>query len=427
MDRVVVFVTRNNRFFYGWVIVVVMAVASAVSMGMGSLNFGLFIKPMGDQLNIGRASFGWSSTARSATAAITAPFIGKLLDKYGSRWILTGATCITGLCMLGLSRTETSFHLILIFAVMGLVGMSGPGSLVTSLPPTKWFVLGRGKALAFASAGISAGAVIFVPLTQILIDTYSWQHAWLYLAFIGMGVIVPLSLVFIRREPEDLGLLPDGLNSRHSRQSNDPESRKPILLEDSWTRNQAMGTLSMWTLTAAFSVLSLGILTLALHRIPAFMDRGLDPSLVSIATAFDAVCAGAGSFGAGMLVKKIPARIIGTSSFLMLAIASVMSIYAYDFWLMFWSMALFGLGIGTNMFNQNYIWAEYFGRANLGSIRGIVMPITLFFGGLGAPIAGYVVDQTGSYDPAWWVGVGLMLIGAFLFFISKNPGSPQFQ
>ena len=239
--------------------------------------------------------------------------------------------------------------------------------------------------------------------------------------------IVPLSLVFIRREPEDLGLLPDGLDSRHSGQSNESESRKPILLEDSWTRNQAMGTLSMWTLTAAFSVLSLGILTLALHRIPAFMDRGLDPSLVSIATAFDAVCAGAGSFGAGMLVKKIPARIIGTSSFLMLAMASVMSIYAYDFWLMFWSMALFGLGIGTNMFNQNYIWAEYFGRANLGSIRGIVMPITLFFGGLGAPIAGYVVDQTGSYDPAWWVGVVLMLIGAFLFFISKNPGSPQFQ
>ena len=60
LDRVVVFVTRNNRFFYGWVIVVVMAVASAVSMGMGSLNFGLFIKPMGDQLNIGRAAFGLS-------------------------------------------------------------------------------------------------------------------------------------------------------------------------------------------------------------------------------------------------------------------------------------------------------------------------------------------------------------------------------
>jgi hypothetical protein len=36
-----------------------------------------------------------------------------------------------------------------------------------------------------------------------------------------------------------------------------------------------------------------------------------------------------------------------------------------------------------------------------------------------------VLDSTGSYDPAWWSGVVLMLAGAFLFFVSKNPGEPQ--
>ena len=47
----------REPFFYGWVIVAVMAATGAVSMGMGSLNFGLFIKPMGDELGIGRAAF----------------------------------------------------------------------------------------------------------------------------------------------------------------------------------------------------------------------------------------------------------------------------------------------------------------------------------------------------------------------------------
>ena len=176
----------------------------------------------------------------------------------------------------------------------------------------------------------------------------------------------------------------------------------------------------MWFLTIAFSILSLGILTLALHRIPAFMDRGLDPTLVSLATAFDAVCAGAGSFAGGMLVRRLQPKIIGASAFLMLALASVMSIYAYGFWLMFWSMALFGLGIGINSFTQNYIWADYFGRGNLGSIRGFVMPITLFMGSFGAPAAGYVLDITGSYDPAWWAGVGLMLLGALVFIFADK-------
>ena len=43
----------DRGLYYGWVIVLVMATAGAVSMAMGSLNFGLFIKPMGDSLGIG--------------------------------------------------------------------------------------------------------------------------------------------------------------------------------------------------------------------------------------------------------------------------------------------------------------------------------------------------------------------------------------
>jgi len=396
-------------------VVGVMAVASAVSMGMGSLNFGLYIKPMGEQLGIGRASFGWASTFRSISSAATSPVIGRFLDNYGARWILAGSTIITGLCMIGLAYTREAWQLIVLFSVMGLVGMSGPGALTTSVPPSKWFIRNRGKALAVTAVGISLGALIFVPLTQVFIDKYTWSTSWIILAVVGIVIVVPLSVIFVRRQPEDMGLLPDG------DLQTDSSTMEDLNDEYSWTLQQAVKTKSMWFLTIAFSILSLGILTLALHRIPAFMDRGLDPTLVSLATAFDAVCAGAGSFAGGMLVRRLQPKIIGASAFLMLALASVMSIYAYGFWLMFWSMALFGLGIGINSFTQNYIWADYFGRGNLGSIRGFVMPITLFMGSFGAPAAGYVLDITGSYDPAWWVGVGLMLLGAFVFILADKP------
>ena len=152
-----------------------MAVASAVSMGMGSLNFGLYIKPMGEQLSIGRASFGWASTFRSISSAATSPLIGRLLDSYGARWILAGSTIITGSCMVGLAYTRKAWQLMVLFSVMGLVGMSGPGALTTSVPPSKWFVRNRGKALAVTAVGVSLGALIFVPLTQIFIDKYTWS------------------------------------------------------------------------------------------------------------------------------------------------------------------------------------------------------------------------------------------------------------
>ena len=91
----------REPLFYGWVIVAVMAATGAVSMGMGSLNFGLFIKPMGDELGIGRAAFGWAQTARQGASSATSPLIGWLLDRYGSRVMLPVAALATGGALIG--------------------------------------------------------------------------------------------------------------------------------------------------------------------------------------------------------------------------------------------------------------------------------------------------------------------------------------
>ena len=73
------------------------------------------------------------------------------------------------------------------------------------------------------------------------------------------------------------------------------------------------------------------------------------------------------------------------------------------------------------MFLQTFIWADYFGRESVGSIRGLVNPINLIVGGLGAPAAGYVRDITGTYDPAWWAGVALMVFAALLTLATPAP------
>ena len=117
----------------------------------------------------------------------------------------------------------------------------------------------------------------------------------------------------------------------------------------------------------------------------------------------------------------MPGRFLGAVGFSMLAGANVLTIYAATLPVMFVSMAIFGVGIGGMMFLNNYIWADYFGREYVGGIRGVVNPINLVVGGIGAPAAGYVRDITGSYDPAWWVGVGLMSGAALLMVLTRAP------
>ena len=406
--------------FYGWVIVGVMAATGAVSMGMGSLNFGLFIKPMGDELGIGRAAFGWAQTARMGASSATSPVIGWLLDRYGSRVMLPVAALVTGCALIGLAFVTSAWYLVALFVVMGIVGMSGPGALVTTVPVLKWFVRNRGKAVAYVGLGIPIGALLFIPLTQFLIDEIGWRGAWVVLAVIGIVVIVPLGAIFVRRQPEDVGMVPDGGEPR-SDGDGDETSVRGIVDEVSWSVREAVRTTTLWRLVIVFSMVQLATGTVALHRIAAFMDRGMDPTLISFATAFDAVAAGGSTFLFGMLVRWVPARFLGAFGFTMLAGASVLTIYATNLPIMFVSMWIFGMGIGGMMFLNNYIWADYFGRGSVGGIRGLANPINLVIGGIGAPAAGYVRDWTGSYDPAWWVGVGLMSGAALLIVLTGAP------
>jgi MFS family permease len=418
---------RGSRLFYGWVIVAVMAAAGALSMALGTLNFGLFVKPMGDELGFGRSVFGWAQSTRQLSSAVTAPLVGGLIDRFGARLLLAAAAVITGGALICLAFISEGWQLVALYALMGLVGMSGPGALVTTVPVAKWFVRRRAKALAFMSLGIPTGGLIFVPLTQIFIDAFGWRTAWILLALIGAGLIIPLSLIFVRRQPEDLGLLPDGgppETAPVAPDRIDPRTLAPPaapVVELSWTRREAVRTGTFWRLVFVFSIVMLAVNSVSVHRIPSFMDRGLDPRVISYATALDAAAAGLSTFALGFLAQRVPARLIGTGGFLMLALASWLTIIAASHSVMFVAMISFGLGIGVLMLMQNYLWAEYFGRQHLGSIRGAVMPITLICGGLGAPIAGYVRDFTGSYTPVWLTATFLMALGGVVIALTPPP------
>jgi MFS transporter, OFA family, oxalate/formate antiporter len=403
------------RLFYGWIIVAVMAVTGALTMAMGALNFGLFIKPMGDELGVGRAVFGWAQSSRQVTSALTAPVVGTLIDRFGVRVMLPVAALLCAGAMVG----------------MGVVGMNGPGALVTTVPVTKWFVRQRARAMAYASLGVPLGGFLLVPLTQILIDEVGWRLAWVVLASIGAGIIVPLAVAFIRREPEDMGLRPDGrapepvpVRSRAGDAST--LSAPPAFVDEhSWTRAEAIRTVTFWKLVFVFGLVMLAMTSVAVHRIPSFMDRGLDPHLISYATALDAAAAGLSTFALSLLAHRIPSRMIGALGFLLLALASIMTILADNHVIMFASMITFGLGIGPGMMMQNYLWADYFGRRYQGGIRGAVTPITLLFSAAGPPLAGYVRDEVGSYDPVWTVAVALMLLGTAAIATTPPPGRPR--
>ena len=169
--------------------------------------------------------------------------------------------------------------------------------------------------------------------------------------------------------------------------------------------------------------------TVSLHRLPEFVQKGIDPLYVSLAIAWDAMLAGMGTYVFGMLGNRVSVRVIGTAGFVLLSIGTGLTIFVDDLPTLLLAMTIWGFGIGGMLYVSNLVWAEYFGRENVGVIRGFVTPITLLLGATGAPVAGMIYDSIGSYSPVWWGSAALMLIAAGLMFTSHPPkqtaqGSP---
>ena len=383
-------------------------------MGMGLFNFGLFIKPMGDDLGLSRATFGWAQTFRQVAGAASSPVLGRLLDRFGSRFLLPASVVLTGIAMIGMSYAQNEAHLLIAISLFGIAGYAMPGSILTNVPVMKWFEHNRGRAMGLVSACSLIGGMLFLPLTQELIDRVGWRDAWLYLACLGTALVVPLVLIFVRRQPEDFGLLPDGASAAEAADA-------AIKDEQRFTAKEAMHTTSFWMLALIFTLMSISIASIGLHRIPEFMDRGLSPNWIAWAMALDSVLAGVASVVTGMLANRMGIRRIGAIGFGFLAAACYLTIIAQDIWLMALSMAVFGIGIGVTLQMQNLIWPAFFGRAHVGSIRGVVMPITLVVSALSAPFAGWVYDTTGSYTSVWWAAVALMSLGGVLSLTVRRP------
>ena len=115
-----------------------------------------------------------------------------------------------GASMMLLSQTRHLWQFVLFLGVLGALGFAGLAYSVTSPTIAKWFVRRRGRAAGIATGGLNVGVAVFTPLIVFLIDQYGWRSAWLYLGLLPMVLVIPPALLWLRRQPEDMGLLPDG-------------------------------------------------------------------------------------------------------------------------------------------------------------------------------------------------------------------------
>lgn len=408
----------KTRIFYGWIVVATLFVINFGTQAAGTLNLGLFAIPMGTDMGFSRGVFGWLTASRALAAGVSGLFLGQLLDKIGPRLLIAVAAPITGLCLFGIGASTQVYQLFLCFALIGLAGLvNSGGSFLTSVPVAKWFVRRRGTALALATLGLGVGSITLLPVTQFLIDGVGWRKTWGFMGVICMALIILPALVFLRRQPEDMGLLPDGDPA-------EPAQKETVgrygADESVWSVREALGTRAFWLLTAS---LVLGSFTTgaSVHRIPYWVGLGFDPKVVSLSFSADSAGATVMTLGAGLLMDRFPARFVAAGAFAGFAASLSLMLFPLSTSHMLVSVVLFGLSVGINIVSQTYLWASYYGRTFLGAIRGITLPLILLGSAMGAPVVGYIYDYTGSYELAWQLLIGTSLAALLVMLLATPP------
>ena len=420
--------SHRTKTFYGWYIVAGLASVGAVSAGMGGVNFGLFIPPMSEELGIKHAVFGWTQTARLVGYSTSSFLIGRILDRYGARIPMAIAGGFMALAMVGLSLITTDWQLVAILCFIGVIGMQGGGgNLYQSVPLSRWFIRLRGRAMAVTFVGIPFGIFIFSPLTQYLIDNINWRAAWFILGGGGSVVIVLVGLLIVRKDPESMGLRPDG-DPLEGDESDDANlEHPPPQAEYSWTRPQAFRTFAFWALIAVVSVNSLGWGSLGMFRIPFYIEQGVSPQIVAWALSAEAVMAAIVSFPTGWAMDRFQPRFVIAATQIIFIAVFIVTMNLTVSWHVFAPTLIFGIMGASSAIAQNALWPAYFGGKHIGSIRGLSVPLILVFSGLGAPITGAIKDATGTYKPAWLVVMALLVGATILILMTPKPTPPTKQ
>ncbi len=423
---------KGKPLFYGWVIVGGLSLVTMVSMGMLGINFGLFIDSMSRDLGVGQAFFGWAQSGRLLGSAASGFILGHILDRYGARLPLALAGVLVGGAMLVLARVSEGWQIVAVFTLMGLLGLQGVGgNLYTVVPISNWFVRKRSKAMSRVFLGTPIGLFIIAPLTAYLIENIGWRDTVVILGIAG-GIIVFLIALIIKRRPEDIGQLPDGESpeesralSEDSREGDWQQSDSASALEEySWTRAEALRSPTFWRLSIAFGFSMFAISTSNLFRIPHFVNRGIDPQIIAYSLSFEAAIGLAVALPVGYAAARFQLRYLLILANLISVIVILLLFVATEVWHVFLINGLFGAFATGMMITMGVIWPDYFGKTNIGVIRGLTMPITTALSFAGPPLAGWFYDTYGSYEPAWWISIFVTVISIVLFLITPKPPIP---
>jgi sugar phosphate permease len=418
----------QKRFFYGWVIVAISALALVVSNGLSIGGLPVFYKPMlADLIASGGVEAEKSQSLIGGAAGLTflfagffAPIAGYLLTKLSSKIMMCIGCVILGGALIIYSQSNSAG---LVYLAHSLLGMSlgFVGVLVNTVLISNWFRRNRGLAMGIVLTGTSFGGVVIPQIATPLIANYGWRTAMISVSLLVWFILLPAVIFLVRSRPSDMGLFPDGDASPVVDVENKPMELTGMTLKE------ALMTPTFWIFSICAALIFYGIFVVSQQLNLYLQSPKIGFSLQDAGNVQSKMFAASvvGKFLFGWLSDKFQStRVMLFGAGLMFASTLVLLNLNADNVLLF--VLPFGLTYGGIFVLLQLLVADYFGLKNLGTILGAVTVIETIGGAVGTRITGMIADANGGdYSQGFMLliattGVSLALILILNFVIKPK-------
>ena len=411
----------GRKPYYGWIIVIIGAITQFFQ-GVSSQGLATYLGPL-------QNDFGWSKAVlagpRSVTqieGAITGPFEGFLVDRFGPRRVVASGIFIMGLgfILFGLTHSLWMYY---VSSIVIAFGTGLQGLLVMSVTVNNWFSRKRTLAQSVMGLGYSLAGVIGVPALVFVQNQNDWRPS-----AIGTGIIIwiigfPCSMLLFPK-PETFGLSPDGdLASAEASVGTGNAVSNPVY---DFTLREAIKTRAFWLLASGWAIGNLGILGAQVHLfLHLEQGVGIPRATVALVWTVASLSSMPSRLIGGYFGDRFPKNIMLGVSMVFMAVGVFLLAITASVQMAFSFAVLFGIGWGMRTPIVNAMQGEYFGRKSQGIIRGWLQSISLPITIATPVIAGLMADIQGTYRPTFIVMAIIMLLGSALVVMATHPKPPH--
>jgi MFS family permease len=380
-----------RRFYYGWVIVGMAALAMVGTLPGRTQGLGLITEPLLADLGISRVGYAQINLFATLVGAAFAFGVGHLIDRKGSRVVVTALAFALGLVVVAMSQVTGAALLLIAITLTRGLGQTAL-SIVSLAMVGKWFRRRLTWAMGVYAAAMSVGFMLAFPAVGALVLASGWRAAWSAFGFFLCAVLAPAAWLLVRSTPEEIGEEMDG-----------KDTAAPGPLPRQHTFGDALRTAAFWIFAIASSMYGLVASGIGLFNEAILAERGFAPDVYHTALAVTAITGLGGNFVAGAWAERGSLRGVLVVAMLILGLAlAALPHVSTTTHVMVQAVAM-GVAGGFVMVVFFSFWGRTYGDAHLGRIQGAAQVLTVLFSAMGPLLLAWCVEATGSYALAFYV------------------------